>query len=216
MKRLIFRTAAPMFAAAAIALAGCGFPPATLADTPPGCVPDRATCILEAVHALEAASVQAHWTKSGKPRVSALETVAGFDVSAAERDAAWAAYPEWKAERQVLDDLREALAGVTAERDRLVGDVESLSDRVADRDAALERAHRDTRTAEREAAAATDRASKADTRAAQAEEKARALSTGVPVCTAERAIVRTDDSWLASGLREKVTALLACLDVGDR
>jgi len=31
----------------------------------------------------------AYWTKSGKPDVKALETLLGFDISAAERDAAW-------------------------------------------------------------------------------------------------------------------------------
>jgi len=29
------------------------------------------------------------WTKSGKPDVKALESLLGFDISAAERDAAW-------------------------------------------------------------------------------------------------------------------------------
>ena len=46
--------------------------------------------IVTAISRLEAGNID-HWTKSGKPEVRALEAALGYDISAAERDAAWAA-----------------------------------------------------------------------------------------------------------------------------
>lgn len=48
--------------------------------------------LLDAIDGLEEGN-EAHWTKSGKPEVRALQEATGLDgVSAAERDAAWAAF----------------------------------------------------------------------------------------------------------------------------
>lgn len=38
------------------------------------------------------------WLNDGRPNATALATVLGRAVSAAERDAAWQAYPHWSAE----------------------------------------------------------------------------------------------------------------------
>ena len=54
----------------------------------------RAEQLLGAIEGLEEGNAD-HWTKSGKPDVRALEAVTGFtDLTAAERDAAWALYRE--------------------------------------------------------------------------------------------------------------------------
>ena len=51
---------------------------------------DRATRILSTIGALDKANPD-HWTKDGKPQVEALEAASGIkDITAAERDAAWA------------------------------------------------------------------------------------------------------------------------------
>ena len=56
--------------------------------------PSREAALLAAIAGLEEGNSD-HWTKSGKPEVRALEAAAGFkDISAAERDAAWAAHRE--------------------------------------------------------------------------------------------------------------------------
>ena len=53
---------------------------------------DRAGVIAAAIGALEAGNPD-HWTRSGKPEVRALERLTGLsDISAAERDAAYAAH----------------------------------------------------------------------------------------------------------------------------
>ena len=44
--------------------------------------------IAEAIRALDPGAADA-WTKSGKPDVRALEQRLGYDITAAERDAAW-------------------------------------------------------------------------------------------------------------------------------
>ena len=70
----------------------------------------------------------------------------------------------------------------------------------------------DLHRASRAASKAADDAAAAEQRARTAENKVRALSSGGPVCAAERAVAGADDSWLAKGLRPKVDALLRCLD----
>ena len=49
---------------------------------------DPDTVILEAIDELDRNNPEL-WTRSGKPQVSALEAVLGFDINSAERDAAW-------------------------------------------------------------------------------------------------------------------------------
>ena len=205
MSRKTHRFIAPLFAAAILAISGCGWPAATLADEPPpGCASDRTTCILEAIDQLDPGA-NAHWTKTGKPKVGALETVAGFDITGAERDEVWTVYEEWKAKRRELENLKTALASVTAERDRRADHARGLQAQIAGWRAELE-------SARAAAAHAADDAVAAEQRARTAENKVRALSSGGPVCAAERAVAGADDSWLAKGLRPKVDALLRCLD----
>lgn len=48
--------------------------------------------IQSAIAVLEFNRVEAQWTKSGKPRVDAIERVLKADISAADRDAAWKAH----------------------------------------------------------------------------------------------------------------------------
>ncbi len=50
--------------------------------------PSREQAIEDAINNLEVGH-EDHWTKAGKPEVKALEAALGFDISAAERDAAW-------------------------------------------------------------------------------------------------------------------------------
>ena len=47
--------------------------------------------IVDAIGKLEDGNAE-HWTKGGKPEVRALEAVLNYDITAAERDAAWDAY----------------------------------------------------------------------------------------------------------------------------
>ena len=53
---------------------------------------DRASAISAAIDGLEEGN-EDHWTKDGRPEVKALKAATGLDdITAAERDAAWAAY----------------------------------------------------------------------------------------------------------------------------
>jgi len=52
---------------------------------------DRLSDLVDAIDSLEGDNHE-HWTNAGKPEVSALKRVTGGDVTAAERDAAWAYY----------------------------------------------------------------------------------------------------------------------------
>lgn len=193
----------------AFALAMCaGLSTALAADHRPACASDRSTCILEAIAQLDpGASV--HWTKTGKPKVSAIEAIAGLDISGAERDAAWAAYAEWEARRGELRQLRSALASVTAERDRRRTDASALR---AERD----QARADARAGARAAAQARNEAADAQAVAGVAQAQLRALAAGEPVCTRERTHVAADDSLFAGRLRVKTLALLRCLDIAGR
>lgn len=47
--------------------------------------------LVEAIKRLEVGNKD-HWTKTGEPRIEALELELGFDVSMAERDEAWVEY----------------------------------------------------------------------------------------------------------------------------
>ena len=54
---------------------------------------DRKARIIAAIGELDPDNPE-HFTKGGKPEVKALEAILGFDITAAERDAAWAAFQE--------------------------------------------------------------------------------------------------------------------------
>jgi len=55
---------------------------------------DRQAALAAAIAGLENGNPD-HWTKSGRPEVRALEAATGLtDISAAERDAAWAEHTE--------------------------------------------------------------------------------------------------------------------------
>ena len=205
---------APAIALAALVFAGFAATNPAFADHHlPGCASDRDACILEAIDALEPGA--GRWTKSGKPRVAAIEAAAGIDITGLDRDAAWAKYPAWKEKRRELDGLNVALASMTADRDDQVDQLlalqashDSLQVELQGMDAELNRAMRHAATANEGSREATRRAS-------AAEKKLRALMGGVPVCEAERAVVAADDSWRAKTLRPKVDRLLACLEAGE-
>ena len=59
--------------------------------------------IEDAIGILEFKGDQAQYTKAGKPRVKALESILGADISAAERDAAWKLYKTPKVEAVPVD-----------------------------------------------------------------------------------------------------------------
>ena len=193
---------------AGLALAvSVGLPGAHAADPAPCTSPPR-VCILEAIAGLDPAD-RTLWTQAGKPRVGAVEAATGTDITAAERDAAWAEYPEWQARRAASAAAVRALAEVTAERDRLASHAGALEAQIAAFRVTVERAEQDA-TKYRRAALVAER------RAATARDKARALAGGDPVCAAERAVVAADDSVFARGLRRKALALLDCLAIGER
>ena len=208
------RTARPILAlAASVAFAFLGFSlPAAAAD-PPGCAADRDACILAAIHELEPGGPG--WTKGGKPRVAALEAATGLDISGLERDRAFAEYPAWKERRAELDELAKSLAAMTADRDSQVGEVLRLQERSDALEVELAQAEAELDRTMRASSSATDEARAAVRRADAAEKKLRAVMGGVPVCEAERAVVRADDSWRAKSLRRKVDDLLACLERGE-
>lgn len=50
----------------------------------------RQQAIMEAIERLQRAGGPSHFTASGTPQVKAIEAVLGYDITAGERDAAWA------------------------------------------------------------------------------------------------------------------------------
>ena len=79
-------------AARALIEAGAAVLAEAPADVPDETPVDRHAVIAEATAGLEEGNPD-HWTKSGKPEIRALEVVTDFnDISAAERDVAWAEY----------------------------------------------------------------------------------------------------------------------------
>ena len=61
-------------------------PPAPEAPTDPA---ERLDAIVVAIQSLDEVDPEL-WTKGGKPQVSAIEAVLGWEISGAERDEAWA------------------------------------------------------------------------------------------------------------------------------
>lgn len=81
-----------VFAIAIAAVAAVAFAcPADAAPDRPGVTPEL---IQGAIVILEFNRDDAQWTKSGKPRVDAIEALLEADISAADRDAAWKALKE--------------------------------------------------------------------------------------------------------------------------
>ena len=58
------------------------------ADSPEAAAARRGEVIAEAIRVLEIGRKKTSWTKTGEPQVKAIEAVVGFDIDAAERDAA--------------------------------------------------------------------------------------------------------------------------------
>ena len=54
---------------------------------------ERIEAIAKAIETLDPENEE-HWTGSGKPNVASLEAVLGWDISAAERDEAWARHEQ--------------------------------------------------------------------------------------------------------------------------
>ena len=169
------------------------------------------------------------WTKGGKPRVDALEAELGRDITAAERDVAWAAYQAGEASCERIAkngpsaaDLQARLDAATSSLVNAKAGARATERRLADaqretraQTERAERAESSIASAERSARAARRDAVGARELAVAAEAKTRGLLAGRPACADERAVVRADDSWRAASLRRKVERLLACLAVGE-
>ena len=173
----------------------------------------RTTKILETIGELVDGPV-GNFTRKGKPRVSALEQHSGLDdISAAERDAAWAQFDTWRGEMA-------AKAAKVAETERLKAAVDA-----ARKD--LERARASAKVAESAKRAWRERARDFENRARAAESRATALKfrtdeladelrsvrSGGLSCAAqrERLAERIGERW-ASGWRDDARWLLRCLE----
>ena len=73
--------------------------------------------IRAAIEALDPANPEC-WTKGGKPDVRALEKVLGFDITAPERDAAWAAVEAARTAAATAEAEAARTAAATAEAER--------------------------------------------------------------------------------------------------
>ena len=105
-----------------------------------GTVPGKA--IELAIGILEHKGDRSAYTKAGKPRVKALETILGEDISAAERDTAWKAF---KAPKPLPD---------TASLTALNGEIATLKSTLKASTAGRHRAETDLGVAKKELAAA--------------------------------------------------------------
>lgn len=200
--------------AAGLVAAGVLAIPALAAHHLPNCANDVETCILEAIDELEP-GVAGQWTKGGKPKVAAIEAITGIDISARDRDGAWEKFAAWKAERAELERLESELATMRAERDAQADEVLRVQERADALEVELARAERAIRDANKSARDASRRAARAETALESATTKLAEMGAGVPVCAAERAVVKADKSWTAKGLRSKTDELIACLEVGE-
>ena len=69
------------------------------------CDDNRNECVMEAINSLDSENT-ALWTKKGKPRVDALKVTTGLgDITAAERNAAWKAFPKWQERHRALREM---------------------------------------------------------------------------------------------------------------
>ena len=184
------------------------------------------------------------FTKGGVPRVRAIEKLIGDDITAAQRDAGWAAYsagpqcPECVApivDRSVPhEDMRTQLDAITAAltREALKGQqlneqLETSHDATAAQRVRAERAEgqianaRTTarlaqRKANRAVSEATVREAAARDLARAAEAKTSAVLAGESVCRSERrGLAGKVDEWFADGWREAAGELLRCLSIGE-
>lgn len=82
------------------------------------CYDERSTSILKAMDTLDVANA-AQYTKKGKPKVSVLETITSYDITAKERNHFWKNHADWQ--RHIgqacsspdvagLDDARDRIA----------------------------------------------------------------------------------------------------------
>ena len=147
----------------------------------------RTTQILEAIDTLTGGPA-ANFTKKGAPKVTAIEAIAGIDISAAERNDAWQQYEAWKADL----DARTAAA---AEAERLRSELATAADRnrrLTERNASLTG---DIMQLRMEAASARGTANRLQDTLRNVEAKYKALSTGGVPCETQIAVVEADDSW---------------------
>lgn len=223
----------PVVVAFVLGALACHFGgPAAAAEPPP-----IETRIVHAIGVLDG-NAEA-FTKSGKPRVKAIERLLGTDISAAQRDAGWKAYRagEKPAECPVcaepdpnlqakLDAAIEAFATASAEKadlranlDATTAAAEKQRKRAEAAEAKIDSARDEAREARWQADArvreANARAAKATALAKAAESKTADAIAGRSVCAAERAVLAADKSWTAGSVREKARKLLDCLAVGE-
>ena len=159
----------------------------------------------------------AAFTKSGKPRVKALESVLGFDISAADRDAAWKVYQEPSApvtvnapvEIRYVDRPDDAAVKELA---ALKDDYSRLQAQYGDAAMARDSSQRRVRDLSAQLAKAQSDASAMAFRADALAEEVRAARGGIAPCVSERErlSLRIAETW-ASGWREDASNLVSCL-----
>ena len=188
-------------AAAAFVITALNIPAPAFA----ACYDDRTAAILSAMGALDPDNA-AHFTKSGKPKVAAVETVAGIDTNAKERDAVWAEFPAWQeaqaAENErtkALAETESAFANARAQNKRINA---ALDDATAERDR--------HRSAAREAQSQHVRTNRALN---LIREKYRAVSDGAQPCASlADALADSVGRWYAG--KDEAKRLVACLRAG--
>lgn len=159
------------------------------------------------------------WTRSGAPRVAAIEAVLGRDVTAAARDRAWAAHQACGPDRARIGDLETAVA--TAERLAAEARAETAETRArarAERARAGEGAaewRARARAAERAHREASARVEEMGRRAELAARRAYDLAHGRAPCLPERAAVAAEIGVWLDDLDQAATRLLRCLAVGE-
>ena len=160
-----------------------------------GTVPGKA--IEHAIGILEVKGDRAAYTKAGKPRVKALETILGEDISAAERDAAWKAF---KAPKPMSD---------TAAMTALNGRVAELESDLKSAIALRHRAEIDLSVKNRELSAALDAHTALQRKAERNERALRAEAAGVKAEYQDRLATAKADRDAAARLKREAQALHA-------
>ena len=93
---------------------------------------DNAEAIESAIAVLDFNRNDAQWTKSGKPRVDAIEALLAVDISAADRDTAWDAYrapaPDPQVDAEQVETLRDVIAAQSTEMAALNARIALLSE----------------------------------------------------------------------------------------
>ena len=154
----------------------------------------------------------AAFTKSGKPRVKALESVLGFGISAADRDAAWKVYREPPAPLTVNAPVEIRYVDRPVPDEATAKELAALKDDYSRLEIHLGDVHAESLAKGRLLATANSRADEAEAEADRLAEEVRAARSGIAPCVSERErlSLRIAETW-ASGWREDASKLVSCL-----